>query len=355
MTAPDLHHPALYASSYSKLSDPTHRGFRRYWIDGRTGDLAEDGVFGDQGYSFLAWEAAARRLLATSGGSSGGRLTSFATDGIDGPHEVGTQPTGGGEPCHVGVTNQGRHVVVANYASGSLAVLPLDLLGRPQPVSDLVTHPGRGPDPVRQTTAHIHMAYVDPTSQIVVAADLGADELRSYRVGAAGRLSHLSTVPAPTGSGPRHIVAVAAGQLAVTDELASTVSLYRLDRMNGRLTWVDSREASLESRGTIRNYPSEIVAESDGHTIYVANRGLDVVSAFAVNVGELSPLAEWPCGGEWPRHMVLVGSDLYLANQRSETLTLLRLGPGPSLVAQARVVAHIPSPVCLVYPSTSRV
>jgi 6-phosphogluconolactonase (cycloisomerase 2 family) len=352
MAAPDLHPPVLYASSYSKLGDPTHRGIRRYWIDGRTGDLVEDGVFGDQGYSFLAWESSARRLLATSGGSSGGRLTSFATDRSDSLHEVGTQPTGGEEPCHVSVINQGRHALVANYASGSLAVLPLDFSGRPQALSDLASHRGRGPDPVRQTSAHIHMAYVDPTSQIVVAADLGADELRSYRVDAAGRLEHLSTVSAPTGSGPRHMVAVAGGQLAVTDELASKVSLYRLDRVNARITLVDSREASLESRGTTRNYPSEIVADSDGRTIYVANRGLDVVSAFAVDAGELSPLAEWPCGGQWPRHMVLVGSALYLANQRSETLTLLRLGPGPSLRAQARVVAHIPSPVCLVHPST---
>ena len=248
------------------------------------------------------------------------------------------------------VTNDGRHVLVANYASGSISALPLDAAGAPQMPSGVVRHVGEGPDPLRQARAHIHMVYVDPFSSIVVAADLGADELKSYRVDGTGRLHPLWTVSAPRGSGPRHVVAVEGGCLAVTDVLSSTVSSYSLDRSSGRLSLVDCQPASLTSPAGTRNYPSEIVTTSDRRTVYVANRGLDVVTVFAADSGRLSPLADWPCGGEWPRHMTLIGADLYIANQRSDSVTRIRTGNGRQLLARARTVARIPSPVCLLSP-----
>ena len=70
--------------------------------------------------------------------------------------------TGGFAPCHVSVDPSGRHVLVANYESGNVGVLPTLADGRLEPLSDLVEYEGSGPHPQRQTGPHAHMILPDP-------------------------------------------------------------------------------------------------------------------------------------------------------------------------------------------------
>ena len=65
----------------------------------------------------------------------------------------------------------------------------------------------------------------------------------------------------------------------------------------------------------------------DGRFVYVANRGPDTVSVFAWNGESATLIAEVPTGGEWPRHLALIDDHLYVANERSHTVTVFRVDP----------------------------
>ena len=44
-----------------------------------------------------------------------------------------------------------------------------------------------------------------------------------------------------------------------------------------------------------------------------------------IRTSDLSPVADVSCGGDWPRNLSLVGDMLYVANQRSSTVTSFRI------------------------------
>ncbi len=72
---------------------------------------------------------------------------------------------------------------MANYSSGTLAVLPLDGDGgfaTPGP-SQVLAHTGAGPDEGRQESSHAHFVALDPSGAFVLVVDLGTDEIRRYR------------------------------------------------------------------------------------------------------------------------------------------------------------------------------
>jgi 6-phosphogluconolactonase len=96
----------------------------------------------------------------------------------------------------------------------------------------------------------------------------------------------------------------------------------------------------------VRNYPSEIVAAPDDRVVYVANRGEDTVAVFAVSDGGLSPVAELPTGGEWPRHLAVVGDFVYVVNQNSGSVTIFARDAATGGLTAAGSV-EIASPACL--------
>ena len=66
----------------------------------------------------------------------------------------------------------------------------------------------------------------------------------------------------------------------------------------------------------------------DGRFLYVANRGPDCITVFAVEGTTLTPVADEPCGGVWPRDLAFVGDTLYVANERSDTVVAFGLEAG---------------------------
>ena len=93
------------------------------------------------------------------------------------------------------------------------------------------------------------------------------------------------------------------------------------------------------------NYPSEIAISEDGQFLYVANRGLDLVTALAVSGPDVRPVSDVPTGGAWPRHLAVFGGHLYVANERSHDVTHFVLDAG--IPEQAGDVVAIPSPACI--------
>ncbi|MEU4158049.1 lactonase family protein [Actinoplanes sp. NPDC026670] len=254
-----------------------------------------------------------------------------------------TRPTGGSDPCHLAVTGDGRHLVVANYASGSVSVHPLDGDGVPGERSDSLTLTGAGPDAERQTGPHAHQ--VVPDGADVLISDLGSDRVWRARLDSnTGRLGLPETaVEAKPGTGPRHLVRSADGALLVVGELTGTLSWHR-----------PAGAPVLEPRGEIATstsagpvYPSEITMGRDGRFVYVANRGPDTVSTFAWDGDDVTLIAEVPVSGVWPRHMVLLGDHLYVTNQRSHNVTVFRIDPETGIPGLQGEPTGEPTPTCL--------
>ena len=252
----------------------------------------------------------------------------------------GTWPTGGAEPCHLIVAPGGRQLLVANYASGSVASFPLDPDGLPSHRVDLVVHTGSGPHPERQTSPHAHQLVA--VGDLVLAVDLGADTLFGYpldhRTGLLGQPEIVATLS--PGTGPRHL-AVRDGVAYLVGELSGTVTTFAV----GPDGWL---ELGTVPASTVEGgFPSEVAASADGRFLYVANRGPDTIATFAVTDKLPVFVGEVPTGGAWPRHFVLIDQFMYVANERSHAVGVFRLDPVTGLPTPTGDTLPTPSPTCL--------
>ncbi|MEU0553133.1 lactonase family protein [Dactylosporangium sp. NPDC006015] len=266
-----------------------------------------------------------------------GHVAAFRLDGTP----LGSLPTGGASPCHLAVA--GGFVLSANYQGGSVSVFALDAGGGLASRTDLVQHTGSSVNPDRQSAPHAHQVTVrdsrDPRDSTVYVVDLGLDQIVHYRLTSSGVLERQrATSVTPLGSGPRHLVLHPDGRVFVANELTSTVAV--LDR---GFEILDVQPSVLVPPAG-DNFPSELLLSADGTRLYVANRGNDTITTFAVTAGGLSPLDEVSTGGTWPRHFALLDGALAVANQHSDTVTLLELDPATGVPQPGRTVLEHPSP-----------
>lgn len=293
--------------------------------------------------SFLAQHPTLPILYAVNELESDGTISAFTVADGGELTPLAIRPTGGSDPAHLTITPDGRFLLVANYTSGSVAVHPLDAEGAPGERSDLLDLAGSGPDPERQQGPHAHM--VVPDRDCVLVADLGADRVWRCRLDpVSGRLTMLApAITAKPGTGPRHLRLAPHGSLLLVGELAANLSWYR-----------PAADGSLELAGEITsstrdgvNFPSEIAMGADGRFVYVANRGPNTISAFGWDGERATPIAEVATGGDWPRHMILLGDHLYVANQLSHTVTTFRIDRDTGVPAPQGEATAEASPTCL--------
>jgi 6-phosphogluconolactonase len=313
--------------------------------DPATGDLTRLGLAArTPSPSFLAQHPTLPVLYAVNELDEG-TVTAFSVAPDCSLSPLAVRPTGGSDPCHLAVTGDGRHLVVANYGGGSVAVFPLDGDGVPAERSDLLQLTGSGPNTERQGAAHAHQVVPDPNGPGVLISDLGSDRVwRSRLDPISGRLGHVeAAVAAEPGTGPRHLARAAGGTLFLAGELSGDVSWYR-PAGGPTLARAGTVAASLTADSV---YPSEVAIGRDGRFVYVANRGPDTVSAFSWDGESASLIAEVPTGGVWPRHMILLGDHLYVANQRSHNVTVFRIDPDTGIPCSQGDPTGEPSPTCL--------
>lgn len=127
----------------------------------------------------------------------------------------------------------------ADYSGGSVSVFPVQA-GRVEPAVQVMRFEGSGPDPKRQLTSHIH--HLVQLGNLLMAVDLGSDcihVLRMFdgtvrplcdgRLDRSLRLERLFDIPAPAGSGPRHMVLNPdASHGYVLTELSNEILVYAL-------------------------------------------------------------------------------------------------------------------------------
>lgn len=294
--------------------------------------------------SYLALSSGGEVLYAALEIEEGGAVSAYSLDG-DELRLLGAQPTGGAAACHVSVDSSGRYVLTANYGSGSVAVHPINADGGMGERSDLVQHEGSGPNQERQSGPHAHMVVPDPSGEYVLAVDLGTDTVYQYHL-EDGRLRPSGAASGPPGAGARHLAFHPGGRFAyVVNELASTVCTLDLAAFEiGGSTPTVASDVAAMSR------PSAIRVSADGRYCYVANRGPDTLAVLAVSPdGEaLQLIATVPTGGAHPRDFVLESDLIYVANQHSDTITMLRVDHATGVPEPTGVALSTPSPSCLV-------
>jgi 6-phosphogluconolactonase len=299
-------------------------------MDRRSGELLRVGaVDAGPNPSFLAIHPNGRALYAVNEVEPTGTVSAFAIErATGGLTRLNAQPSKGGAPCFVSVDSSGRALLVANYAGGSVALLPIEANGALAPAAHVVQHQGKGPNAERQEAPHAHCIIPDPSNRFALAADLGADRVFVYRLDLEGKsLRHVEggdAVMRPS-SGPRHIAFHSSVPLVfVANELDSTVATLRFDSTRGTLSPQDTR-STVPAGWTGTNYPADIHVVSSGRTLYVSNRGHNSIAVFSVteSTGALAFEQVVSTEGDWPRNFSLdpTGRWLLVANQRSALLS----------------------------------
>src|SRR5262249_32779464 len=156
--------------------------------------------------SFLVLSKDQRFLYSVHGDES--HATAFAVDPET--HKLkllGRASTGGKNGGHQAIDPSGRFFIVANYGSGTVAVLPLAPDGALRDQIQLVELKGPiGPHRVRQASSHPHQIVFDPSGRFVLVPDLGLDRVFVLAFDAAtGKLSETSAMQGRSTSGPRHL------------------------------------------------------------------------------------------------------------------------------------------------------
>jgi 6-phosphogluconolactonase len=312
--------------------------------------------------SFLALDAKRRLLFAVNEvnqfeGRSSGAVSAFSIDPATGKLAlINQRPSMGTGPCHVVLDGEGRHVLVANYDSGSVAVLPVAADGRLGEPSSVVQHRGRSVNPERQQGPHAHGVTLDPANRFAFVCDLGLDRILAYRFDAqAGKLTPADPAFAAVkpGAGPRHMVFRPDGKFAyVINELSSSVTVFGYAAESGRLTELQT-ESTLPPYFDGRNSAAEIGMHPSGKWLYVSNRGNETVVLFDIDreKGTITYTEEQGTGGKTPRHFGIQPSAKHLAigNQDSDTVLVCRLDDGNGRLKPSGVFADAPSPACVVF------
>lgn len=320
----------VYMGSYAAAQEPGIYAFR---FDTATGELSAEWSFaGITNPSFLALHPSGRWLYAVSEMSQhqegkSGEVWSLRLSGVgSAPQPLNHLESGGDWPCHLVIDATGRWLLVSNYGSGTVGVLPILEHGELGTMTDLARHRGSGPNPERQEGPHAHSTILTPDNRFAIVADLGIDSLVIYSFDAAnGHLSPHEQVVARPGSGPRHMVFHPNGQhLYVAHELDNTVVVYDYHSESGRL--VERQTIETLPPGAPESLVADIHLAPAGNRLYVSNRGDDSLASFAVAAdGRMEQRAIGTCGGSWPRNFALAPGNRFvlIANQHSNEITVL--------------------------------
>ncbi|MGB7803599.1 lactonase family protein [Buttiauxella sp.] len=319
---------------------PNGAGVYRFLVD------AENGALSDK--TLVCESANAAQLTATKDGKTlyvasevEKGLVAALRVGDDGSlKQLNQLSSGGAGPVYLALTPDERHLLVANYTSGSVAVLPVHDDGSLAEAIDI--QQDSGPAGAKKPEAavegsfavsghsgpHAHMISTDPSGKFVFTTDPGLDRIYQYRFDIeSGKLTPNDPpfiAASSKGAGPRHFVFTPKGDgLWLINEEASTLTHYQFDASKGTLTEGDSVSTLPEGfKGT--SFAAGLVLSEDGKQLYVANRLRNSIGHFTVTaMGKLTHQDDIWTRGDYPRTLTLdhTGKYLYVMNQRSDNIT----------------------------------
>ncbi|MFK0042084.1 lactonase family protein [Paenarthrobacter sp. NPDC090517] len=228
--------------------------------------------------------------------------------------------------CHVATDPQGRFIVATCWGDGQVILYELDddgsITSRTSAAAAVDPHTATSPDEQRPSRAHSSLMLPDGR---VMTTDLGHDLVRAWQYSPAGGLQLDHQVILPKGSGPRHMARHHSGTVFVDTEYSVEVAALRMEPDGTyELTTIVPASAAGAKEG---DAGAEIALSPDGRFAYVGVRGSNRICVLKVSHGgaELEPVADLPCGGEWPRHHLVREGWLYVANEGSDDVVSFKL------------------------------
>jgi 6-phosphogluconolactonase len=283
--------------------------------------------------------------------------SAFALDPKTGEAKpLGRAATGGKNGVREAIDPSGKYLVVANYSSGSVAVLPIAADGSLKDQHQLVQLPGEpGPHKVEQQSSHPHDIVFDPSGRFVLVPDKGLDRVHVFRFdGATGLLTptEQGSIRSQPGAGPRHLAFHPTLPIVwVLNEINSTIATYRFDPQTGALTPLQVI-TTLPTDFTGNSTAAEIAVSPDGRYVYGSNRGHDSVAIYAAGKdGLLSPVGWQSTKGGGPRFIGLdpAGRFLNAANENGDTVVTFKVDQASGKLDPTGQVIVNGSPVTIVF------
>ena len=364
-----------YAGCFTRGTEEGERtlphGITVFAVSADTGALSAVQVVESENPSFLALHPNRRFLYAVNeitdfAGERTGSVEAYAIDPGTGQLAfLNRQDSHGLGPTHLAVAPGGTHVVVANYAGGTFALLPIREDGQLDPASDVVTQTGSGPNPDRQEGPHPHGVAFDPAGRFVATADLGIDKVQLFHIDTAmGRLVPVSEASVAPGAGPRHLAFHRNGRfLSVINEMIATITTFAYDAEQGQIGAEVQTVSTVPDDFRDDNSTAEIAVHPTGRFLYGSNREqpgatspvASSIASFSVDQdsGMLTPIGHTGDGIAVPRNFAIdpTGTWLYVCNQAGQTITRFQINPDTGALAATGDEVEAPTPVCLVFGS----
>jgi 6-phosphogluconolactonase len=295
----------------------------------------------------------------TQRGNYSGKVRAFSFDkGTGKLHFINEQASVGDNPCYIVVDKTGKWVIVANYTSGTLAVLPIKPDGSLGEAVSHYRHSGKGVNPQRQEAPHVHSTVLSPDNKYVFTQDLGIDKIVIYSFNdKSGALAPSDSVKMQDGSGPRHFTFHPNGKWAyLVQEMAGTVTAF--DYQKGHLKTIQTISALPE--GFNKFFTSaDIHVSKDGKFLYATTRdSANIITTFKVDqkTGKLSFVGSQSVLGKTPRNFNLDPSGDYLlvANQNSDDVVIFKVNHQTGMLTDTGNRIDVGNPVCIKWIGAAR-
>jgi 6-phosphogluconolactonase (cycloisomerase 2 family) len=250
-------------------------------------------------------------------GEAAPSLSAFSIHG-DELHFAGTQDAAGPAPCALAVLGANAVLAAACYGDGTIDLHPLSSGGAILKTGQTLRGVGKGPR-INQDGPHAH-AVLQVDSSTVLTTDLGSDVVYIHSFDGA-LLTRIGRTVLPAGSGPRDLLRHPSGVVWVLTELSHEIYV------------LDGSDFSIVSRvalpGALPTDNSAAIALSDdGRFAYAGSRGSDTIAVLGVAADgrDLTPITSIGSGGGWPRHLVVDGPYLRVANQLTNEVVTFEIG-----------------------------
>lgn len=316
-----------------------------FWCGGYTASMGGDA----QGIALLSGESAGglefrglaaavsspSYLLRHGGGvvaadEANGRVVFFALEGGE-LVERGSRSTTGPNPCHLSVDD--GLLFASNYGDGSIDVFAIAADGAIEGPLQTLAAAGSGPLP-QQDGPHAHCTLPLPGGT-VLSADLGTDRVHLHsRHGE--ELRRIASIELPAGTGPRDLLRLGSRTLLL-GEFGSRIFEIGADAVAGSGELVADPVEGDQAAG--------LAVSDDGRFLYAGLRGSDRIAV--VDAVTLEPVAAVSCGGHWPRHLVVRGGLLLVANQLSGTVSRFAIDARSGIPSPLGAPILVPSPTFL--------
>ena len=339
---------------------PGEPGIYAGTLDTRTGKLGKLELAASLPFQpFLALTPDGKFLYADAGGHLADLVAyRVETNGL--LTKLNELPSGNGS-CHVSLDATGRHVFVANYTAGDVAVFSTTTNGFLQPDLSYLRFKGSGPNPKRQDHPYLHSTYVDASNRHLYACDLGTDNIWIFDFDAAsGKLTPANPPSAKVspGSGPRHLAFSQNQSFAyVNGEMGMNVTAFLRNPKTGALTAKQTVSSLPPAADTNGMTTAEIFCNPSGKWLYVSNRdvaerGRDSLTAYKIGSdGQLIFLQNVPAQVKIPRCFAISpdGVSLIVAGQNSNQIALFRIDDLTGRLTFTGETAAIGSPTCVIF------